>query len=206
MSYLTQITAGIGALDRWQRVAIATMCAQSVLPVITRFAQPSSRQAFKQGLDSAWRSAEQKALDSRALETRATLSDLPESKCDDSNMPAYEVMIALSVLAYTLYAMIEDNSAHWVVDACTAAADHYSGYDTVLASGNRPRRIDPRNPPPPGRFQTLQIQAQIRSIEIMQNIGGTNSEAIEQVHALAVQLSSESEGILGAVAEKRGWT
>jgi len=205
MTYLTEIAAEIAGLEKWQRVALAAMCAESLSPVIARFAQPDTQRAFEQGLDCAWKSVRNESLDSRALAARATLNDLHESTCDDSNIPAYEVMIVLSILAYTLDSILENDSARCVTDACTAATDQYSGYDYVLTTGNQARKIDPCNPPPPGRLESLLIQTQFRSIQVTRSIGKPQSDLVEEMQTLAKQLATEIERVLPTIAEKRGW-
>jgi hypothetical protein len=205
MSYLTDITSGIAGLDKLQRASVAAACAESMSPIIVRFAQSATRRAFEQGLDAVWKSVRDGVVDSRVVPARATLNDLQESTCDDSNIPAYEVMIALSVLAYALDTIIEDDSRHWAIDACTAAADHYSGYDNVLARGNQARRINPRNPPPPGPLESLQIQIQVRLVEEAPRLSESREEAVEQMRAFATQLASELEKALPVYIERRGW-
>ena len=205
MSYLTDVTVAIGELDKWQRVALAAMCAASVLPVIDRFAQPATLKAFEQGLDAAWKSARSRATDRQTVPALTALGRLPESNCDDSNVPAHDVMEALSILAYALDAIIESDSERWVKYSCTSSAGCYSGYDYVLVFGNQTRKIDPRNPPPPGRLESLQIRSQIHLIEVMRNATELSDEVIEQVQASAALLASELDRALPVYAERRGW-
>ena len=202
MSYTTEINAGIGELDKWQRVTLASMCAASVLPIVTRFSQPITRQVFEQGLAIVWKSARNKAADSRVRSIRATIDDLPESTCVDSNAPSYEAMVALGVLAHSLDTIIKDESASQARDACTLATNCYSGYDHVLKCGNEPLKIDPHNPPPPGRLTSLQMQSQLRLIEAARQ---SRSGLVEEAQTIATQLSSEIANVLPVFAEKRGW-
>lgn len=203
MSYITEINAGIGELDKWQRVTLACMCAASVSPIATRFAQPITRQVFEQGLGTVWKSACDKAADSRVMSIRATIDDLPEATCDDSNVPSYAAMVALGVLTYSLDAIIKNESASQARDACSLATDCYGGYDYVLTFGNTPKKIDPRNPPPPGRLASLQIQSQFRLIKVARSID--LPDLIKESQTLAHQLSSEMESVLPMFEKKRGW-
>ena len=205
MSYPTEITHGIEDLDKWQQVALAGMCAASVWPVVARFAHPATRRAFDQGLNAVWKSARDAAPDVSVVAARALLDDLAESTCDDSNVPAYEVMVALGVLAYALNAVVDADSTCWAQDACTAATSHYSGFDNVLAQGNQPRRIDPRNPPARARLESLQVQSQLRSITAMRNVSQVPSGIVEQMQASAAQLASELDRVVPAYAKQRSW-
>jgi hypothetical protein len=114
-------------------------------------------------------------------------------------------MIVLSILAYALDAIIDDDSTRPAIDACTATADHYSGYDSVLARGNQTRKVDPRNPPPPGRLESLQIQSQLRSIEGMRKVAQLPNQIVEQMRASAAQLASELDRALPTYTERRNW-
>lgn len=205
MTYITNITVEIGRLEKWQRVALAAMCTTSLSPLVVRFAQPATRRAFEQGLDAAWTSAHDGTPDPRAVYGRGTLDSLPETACDDSNMPAYEVMRALGALACALDAVIEDESERPTIDACTNATEVYSGYDYVLDYGNQPRMIDPRNPPPPGRLESLHIQSQLDSIEKMRTAGQLGDPGLEQMRAFGNQLATELDRAIPAYGERRGW-
>ncbi len=205
MSYSGDIATALAGLNKWQGAAVAAMCAASMVPMIERFAQPATRQAFKRGLDTAWKSAREGALDSGASAARATLDELPESMCDDSNTPMYEVMVALGVLSYALDAVNRDDSVRNAKEACFLAANHYSGYDHVLVYGNQIRTIDPRNPPPPGRLESLQIQSQLHAIEIIRNARQLSGKIIEELQASAAQLASELDRVLPIYAQRRGW-
>lgn len=181
------------------------MCAQSVLPVISRFAEPGTLHVFEQALDVAWKSLYEQAIDSRTSAVRGSLSEAQESACDDSNKPAYEVMIGLSILAYALDALLGHDSARSASDACTAAAEYYSGYDNVLARGNQPQIIDPSNPPAAGRLESLQRAAQFWSIERLSGGSEPLSEFVEPIRVSAGELASELNSVLPEYARRRGW-
>lgn len=202
MNYTFEINAGIGKLDKWKCVPIACMCAASVLPIVARFAQPITRQVFDQGLDAIWQSVRDKAADARVMSIRATLENLPESACDDSNVPSYEATVALGVLAHALDAVIQDESNSRVRDACALAANCYSGYDQVIARGDEPQKINPHNPPPPGRLELLQMQSQFR---LVKGALESRSGLIEEAQTIAAQLASEMLSVLPIFVTKRGW-
>jgi hypothetical protein len=203
--YLTDINAAIVGLDKFQRASVSAVCAESVSPVIARFGQPATLQAFNQGLDAAWKSVRDEAVDSRVLSVRAALDSLPESTCDDSNIPAHDVMIALGILVCTLDTIIEDDSTRAARSACTGAVNYYSGYDSVLARGMKPRIIDPRNPPPPGPLELLQIQLQVRLVEDARMLSQSREEVVKQMRASATRLASELEKALPVYIERLGW-
>lgn len=207
MSYMLDITAAIAKLDKWQRAILATSCAESMSPVITRFAQPATRSEFQQGLNVAWISVHERVVDSRIEVARYSLNDLTESTSDDSNLPSYDVMIAISILAYALDVIIDDaTTAQSASDACTGARDFYASCDVVLSqAGVLPIVIDPRNPPPSGRLESLQVQLQFCLIEGMRNIAQTQGDAVDQIMTSAKHLGAELDSILPAFAERRGW-
>ena len=205
MDYIAEITSAVQHLDRWQQVALAGMCAASQSPVVSRFAQPVTRRAFDAGVAALWKSARDGTPDRSVGEVKASLDDLAESTCDDSNSPAYEVMVALGVLAYALNTVTETDSMAWARDACAAATNCFSGFDNVLAHGNQPQRIDPRNPPARGPLESLQVESQLRSIRGMRNVAQFHNEEVEHVQASAAQLAFELDRVLPAYAKQRGW-
>lgn len=205
MSYMSAITTAISGLDRWQCAALATVCAESVSPVIARFARPATRSAFRQGLDIAWKSVRDRMIDLRVESVRAALNDLPESSVDDSNLPAYEAMIALSILAYSLDSIVDD-TARSTSDACTGARDFFASCDVVLLPvGTPPIVVDPRNPPPPGPLESVQIHSQFQSIEIMCRVAPLQVEGVDEMRASARAVAEKLDSILQTFAERRGW-
>lgn len=199
------ISTQIEKLDKWQRVALAAMCTASLSPVVVRFAQPATRRAFEQGIDAAWNSARDGGADSRTASARSTLADLAESACDDSNVPAYEVMRAIGALACTLDAVLDDESGQAAIDTCANATEAYSGYDYVLAYGNQTRRVDPQNPPPPGRLEALLIQLQLRSIERMRSANHMGGQVVGEMQDFGNQLAAELDRALPVYAERLDW-
>lgn len=206
MSYLTDITARIVELDRWQRASVAAMCAESVLPIIERFAQEETRRVYQRGLEVLWKSTLNCAVDSDAAGLRSALDSLPESSVDDSNSPSFKAMIAVSLLAYALDVLTGEDSARPAIDACTGASELYGSLDTLLTTpGTRPVVIDPRNPPSTGRLELHQVQSQFRSIEAARTARQSRSSLIEDLQRTANQLASEIKTVLPLVAEKRSW-
>jgi hypothetical protein len=205
MSDMTELCEGIDELDKWQLVTLACMCAASVRPVIARFSRLATLQLFEEGLSAVWESARDGLANSRIVPIRAALEGLPESMCDDSTLKTYEVIVSMGVLAYALDSITKNDFASRARDACALAANCYSGYDHVFSHGNRPLKIDPRNPPQPGRLESLQIRAQLRLIERARRIGQTGDGLIEEAQTLATQLACEMSSVLPEVAEKRGW-
>lgn len=160
---MEEIFADIQTLNKSQRVAIACMYVASLSPVVSRFARPATRCAFEQGLEVAWNAVRGTVADPRTTAARRCLDDTCESECDDSNSPAYEVMRAVGALACTLDAVL-DESVDAAREACDLVMGSCIGIDYVLEHGTAPRRVDPRNPPPRGRFESLLVQMQSSSI------------------------------------------
>jgi len=205
MSYVDDITAGIEGLGKWGRVALGAMCAESVLPAVARFAQKGTLHAFEEGLSAAWKSVRNGAVDPRVPTVRAGLEMLPESSCDDSNIPSYNAMVTLGILASALDSIIQKESARRVRESCTLATDYLSGYDHVFRFGNKPRIIDPRKPPPAGALESLQIESQLGAIEKLHNIAGRPSRIVEEMRTMAARISSELAQVLPDYAKKRHW-
>jgi hypothetical protein len=201
---MTNIIVEIESLDKWQRVALASMCASGLSPVVVRLGQPATRRAFEQGLEAAWNSARDGAADPRVASARSTLDDLAESACDDSNVPAYEVMRAIGALACTLDAVM-DESEQPAIESCNIVIGSCGGFDHVLVYGNQTRSIDPRNPPPPGRLEAILIQLQLRSIEAMRNAGHDGGQVVSEMQGFGNQLAAELDLALPGYAERRGW-
>jgi hypothetical protein len=205
VSYFSEIHVRLSELEKWQRVTIAWMSAASVLPIVNRFSKLTTQQMFEQGLSAVRKFAHEGSTDSDAVKLRAALDGLPESACDDSEVPAFEVTVVLGVLGYALDAIIKDDSAKSVRDACALAANCYSGYDHVVAHGNKPLIIDPQNPPAPGRLESIQIQSQFRLIEVARSSKKNKDGLIEEAKILATKLASEISSVLPIYCQKRGW-
>lgn len=202
---MTSIAVQISGLDKWQRVALASMCTMSLAPLVTRLAKPATRHAFAQGLDAAWNSVRDGVPHPCVLSVRSTLGDLTESTCDDSNVLAYDVMRAIGALACTLDA-IESQLGQPAIDACAGVTEVFAAYDHVLVHGEKTLRIDPRNPPPPGRLEALLVHAQLAAIDAMRTAGCLADHAMGIVRSFGCRLAIELERALPAYVEQRGWT
>ena len=203
MSDMASADAMIEGLGRWKHVALAALCAETMLPVITRFAQSVTTAAFKDGLDVAWNSAVAGRSNPRTSNAQQVVSRLPESNCDDSHVPAFDVMAALGALAYALDAITAGDSGLCARYSCSAAASCYSGYDHALEFGNQARKIDPRNPPPPGRLQSLQLRMQRHSIEKMRIAERLSHNSVEELRESANRVASELDRALPTYTEIR---
>jgi len=181
------------------------MCVESVSPVVAGFAEPATRHAFQQALNAAWKSVSDRASDPFVVRARSLLNDFPESDCDDSHNPAYKVNRALSILAYALDGIIEDDSAQRAISACAAAVEIYGGCDVVLTQGNQALKINPANPPPAGRLESLQIQSQLHSINEVRNVVKSPNEIVKLMRASATQLAFELDRVLPVYAQLLGW-
>lgn len=205
MSYLSDITASASELGRLECASVAASCAESMRPVVARFAHPISLRAFEEGLDVSWKTVRDGVIDSRAVSVRARLNNLPESTCDDSNVPAYDVMCALSILSYTLDLITNDSWKQPMISACTAAVEYYSGYDLIVTRGGKAQMINPSNPPPPGPFESLQIQMQLRVLYEARSLLQSRHPAVEEMQKCAIQVASKLEEALPSYTEGCGW-
>jgi hypothetical protein len=203
---MTNINEEIKKLNKWQRATLAAMCTTSMSPIVVRFAEPITRLTFEQGLNEVWDSVQTKGIDSQVVFLRNKLEDLPESECDDSHLPSYYVMCTIAILAYTLDSLIEDESYQSTIDACTNANGELSGYDHILIYGDEILSIDPKNPPPPERLESLLIQLQVRSIEDMQNAAQLNSQIVNQIRNYGNQMAVELDRVLPSFIERIGWS
>lgn len=204
MSYPSDIAAAVAQLDRWKRAALATMCAASISPIIERFAQAATKRAVQRAVTALWQSALYCATDPDVTAARALLDSLPESDCDDSNVPAHNVMAALGVVAYALDVLAQQDSGSSTILACTEAASRYAGYDHALTHGNQIKKIDPRSPPAPARLESLQIDSQCKWAECLRNVA-LSRRTIEQMRAAATTLARELDDALTIYAARRGW-
>jgi hypothetical protein len=205
MNYFAEIGADISGLDKWQQITLVSMCVESVFPIVKRFALAATLQTFEDGLEAAWKSAQYRLVESKVRNIRGTIDDLAESRCDDSNAQAYEVMVALGILTNALEAVANDDPTPRTQDACSLAVTCYSGYDQVLTYGNEPQVVDPLNPPRPGHLTTLQIQSQRRLIDLAMKNEAIEGKLIREAQTLASRLSEELSTILPRVVEERGW-
>jgi len=171
--------------------------------VIAHLAQPATRRVFDLGLDAMWTSVREGVVDPRVASVRKTVENLPESDCDDSNVPTYDVMVALGVLAHALDTIIEDSGLA-AISACTLAANYYGSYDVVLYEGStRTRVIDPRNPPPVGPLKSRQVVLQLQLAEEAKSLPRSRAEVVQRIRASATGLASELEQSLPVYIERR---
>jgi hypothetical protein len=197
--------AGMQTLDQWQSAAVAIMCATSLTPIVNRFAKPRTRRVFDEGLRAVWRSVSEQQADVQACDVRAELDTLPESECDDSNTPEYDVMVAIGVLAYALDALVKEDWLGSVKYACSLAAQYYSGIDYVIAHGTKPQRTNPNNPMPLGPLESRLRHSQRESIRIIGVSARLTNQIIDRVRVLSSQVASDLEGALSMYVEQRKW-
>jgi hypothetical protein len=205
MAYYSDVTAAIAEMRRWHCAVLAVACAETVSPVVMRFGQSKTRVAFQEGLTVCWKSVANENVDSLVRSLSESLGELPESTCDDSNLSDYEVMIAVSILADALSAVLEDDNGRATRDACTGAVNWFSGCDVVLSQDTQPKIIDPRNPLPPERLESLQIDFQFRTIKQLASVKHARDNSIEQIRSSAQELAADVNGVLPTIADRRGW-
>ena len=98
-------------LERWQRLpawASSLSCvsgSERCYPVIRELASRQSADFCRKALDAAWLSLLPAKQDSSLDLYLGEIGELPESSTDDSNLPEFHAMRAISVLAYALDAV-----------------------------------------------------------------------------------------------------
>ena len=202
---MNDISAAIRRLDKWKGTALAAVCAKSVSPVVVQFGQLRTQEAFEDGLLAVWESISDGAPTPNVALARPVLDNLSESSTDDSSVPAFDVMIAISVLAYALDAIIEDDWVGPTTNACNAAKSQYSGYDYVLTYGDETRIVDPQNLPPPGRLESFLIESQFLCLEELRRASGLPQDVLAKLRRIADNLAFELNQSVRTYAKRRAW-
>jgi hypothetical protein len=205
MAYYSDITRAISEMGKWQRAALATTCAATVSPIVMRFGKLETQIAFKDGLNACWKSVEDENIESLIPTILPSLTNLPESACDDSNSSDYEVMIGVSILAYAMTAVLEQDNSQSTRNACAGAVNFFSGCDGVLNSDAATKIVDPRNPPLPDPFESLQIDFQFHTITQLGSAKQMERSLLEQIRLSAQEPAARMNEVLPRIADRRGW-
>jgi hypothetical protein len=201
-----EIAAELRRLPGWGQTVFAAGCAERVAPVFRAFCQPDSRGVLEAGLRAVWAAAQGDGGQRDVEQAAAAVAALPEADEDDSNLPTYQAMKALSVLAYALETATDggpEEAAEW---ASGAALDIRAEMDFILRHGaDEAVVIDPANPPPAGELESAEVSAQRESLRPIAAEDRPNQSLVASIRRLSEDMAAQLERVLPEFARRRGW-
>jgi len=139
-------------------------------------------------LDTLWEAVESgSSVSPEALQDR--IDSIPESQLEDPRGRAYLAAAVLDVLSKAVDTLLIGAEP---IDYEDAASGLFSEFDSV---GQGPRRIDPRNPSPPGLMERAEEERLQRDIELMSRVG----DRVELVRELRVGAQQQAEELAGTL-------
>lgn len=159
-----EIMADLQSLDGWRRELFATGCAQRIQPLVNACGSPKSAALYDRGLRMAWDGT----TGDERTRLVADLWSAPEMEAESSAEREYYAMIPIHLLAAVLEG--EEDGTDIGGMGSAQALNALPDVDlTLLPPDERPRIINPGNPPPPGRLESEEAEAQSRSITLLRS-------------------------------------
>lgn len=166
--------AALQDLDGWRRDLFATGCVQRIQPLVEACASPESAALYARGLRSAWDGT----TGAERSEVNAGLGQVPELSAESSDEREYYAMIPIRVLSAVLSGPEDGKDLAGL--ACSQALNMLADVDyTLLPPEERPRIITPGSEPPPGRWESAEVEAQSRSITLLRAASSREQAAAE---------------------------
>lgn len=209
MSYFSKLKLVASELDSWQRAVLASMCAQSVKPFITYLARDEVQQIFSRAVGLCWLCCLEGVKNAEIGEVQREMKKMPEALVDDSNMPAYDIMFALSIVSYALDSIaLASNAETYLLSAASGAADAYAGVDSLLSQKYLESvKLDPSIPSQPGLalLEESQIELQFTLVSYMRSHTDERGVVIDCAKTTAKHLDRLLNEKMNRYLSIRGW-
>jgi hypothetical protein len=186
LSAYSEIVEELQTLRDWRLELFATGCAQRVRPLVDACGSAETVTLYQQGLDASWvgiGDGDFRAEQGQRL--AAELESGPESEAESSAERGYYGMGPITILAPVLRSLAGDQTVDIGQRACAQALNMLADVDyTLQPSDERPRIIDPRQPPAVGPLEQDEIAAQRDSIALLREAGSA-AEAVTTLRSRA---------------------
>ncbi len=202
MRYQEEIQEKIERLVDWQKFGLLATCVESVIPIIDCYAKPETKSIALTLNDALW--SESLGFSCITADSRIQIEDLEESNCDYSHSPSYDVMMSLSIIAYSIDFRLEAKNDH-LLNACIGAVDFFGGIDNILTQGNAAVIVDPLLLHIPKELERRHIGSQFRIIDIMETSTAVRSDVVTRVQEVAFDLAQVLKDNMATLASIRGW-
>ena len=194
---LDQILAELERADAWKVRVMCASAAERTAPLFRQLGRSQSMATFEAGLAAAWSAATSRA----GGQEKQAVRRLPEATQDDSHDPEYYAGRMLEILWRALdYASTGRRPA--AVGCVESTAGICDDIDVILtAAPGQTFRYDPKNPPPPGPFETKELHAQAEVIELLRE-ASPSSATIETVQRLARERAALYESVVPQLRDR----
>jgi hypothetical protein len=196
-----EIVAELHRLEDWRRELFATGCATRIQPLVGACASAATAELYQRGLMLAW----DRADPSERAELAAQLEMAPEMAAESSAQRTYYALLPMTILTAVLRAGNDGCSMDIASLACAQALNASADIDyTLLPAEQRPRSINPAQPPPAGPLEAAEAAEQQDSIDLLRRTGSPQ-EGVSALQARAKQRASRLAEVLPEFVTRGDW-
>jgi hypothetical protein len=206
LSAYGEIVEELQTLRDWRLELFATGCAQRVRPLVGACGSAETVALYQQGLDASWVGISDGDFGAeQGQRLAAELESRPESEAESSADRGSYAMGPITILAPVLRSLAGDRTVDIGRRACAQALNMLADVDYTLQSEDeRPRIVDPRQPPAVGALEQDEIAAQRDSIPLLREARSA-AEAVTTLRSRAeehaVRLAASMPQFLGRVGQ-----
>jgi hypothetical protein len=197
---------GLITMNGLQRAAVAAGCAESMSSIINGFGAIDTHKTFSNGLASLWRFLSDELARGNVADIRNSVYELEEVSCDDSNIRAYPVMVALGVFEAALRAAMKRDDCKVTQSACTLAFNASRDLDVGACQGGRVNKIGFDDELKLGPLGSAQEKLQLRLIDMAGRSSSIDEATIHDMRSMSVDFSLYLKEYLFTYANRRGWS
>jgi hypothetical protein len=205
MSHVSDIVTMVGRLRRREQAVFALACSERIAPVFRQLASAESVKTYEKISDAAWMSIMSDGRVASAMRGLDVVNGLPEATVDDSLRPEYYAMLSLSVLAYALQALAEDDLPVAINSTCCAAIDVCRNCDFIIA-GRKTRKVaSGETPSSHGELESAEIVAQNAVLQTLQATTTLSDALCQNIRRMAKETSVQLAQALPRFIQQQGW-
>ena len=191
---IDDILADLKPLPSVQTRLVCAAVAERAAPVFRVCGRRSSQSTVRDALNALWQS------DEPLTRYRKAIRALPEARQDDSHALEYHAGVMLHVL-YEALGSGGRGKSDAVANCFGAAASMWDGVDVMLtAKPGQTFQYDPKNPPVPGRLESLELRAQMADLRTVMTSTAEVSRLPTQLRKQAKRASKTFESAMPRLA------
>ena len=202
------IRAALPGRPRWQLVGFAAGCAERLAPMAAHLGGSAMAEAAEAGGSLAWAAARERAAKAEVEQVTAELLRLLDATPKDRLGLSTYAVEALHITVLALKTTSTSTPTHEAQGANLVAIDLLGEVDSLLAHNPLDEELliqrdgDPELPP--GPLKSGEIEAQWRSIALLEKAGPPDLQAIEAVRRLSRTRATELANVMPQF--KARWT
>jgi hypothetical protein len=200
MTTYSDIRAALPGRPRWQLVGFAAGCAERLAPMAAHLRGGAMAEAADTGGNLAWAAAGERAAKADVEQMTTELLQLLDATPDDRLGLSTYAVEALHITVRALQSASTSTPTHEAQAANQVAIDLLGQVDFLLAHNPLDEELliqrDEDPEPPPGPLESGEIEAQRRSIALLDKVGPPDPQAIEAVRRLSTVRAAELANVM----------